>query len=254
MRVLIIEDEAPAYRRLNKLLEENHADFEVIEVIDSVSEAIKWLNNHQSPDLIFSDIQLSDGLSFDIYQEVDPGCPVIFTTAYDEYMLEAFRSKGIDYLLKPIEKDELARSIQKYRELKEQMGGEEKPSEEWGQVLRQLQLGTNYKDRFLVKLGAKWQPLPIEEIAFFCFREGSTEAFTTKGKVYPLDPSLDELENQVDPKQFFRINRQILAHVRSIRQIHQHFKGRLKVQLDPSPDLEVLVSRERARSFKNWLS
>jgi DNA-binding LytR/AlgR family response regulator len=255
MKVLIIEDEAPAYRRLNKLLEENHPNLEVVEVIDSISEAIKWINNHQSPDLIFSDIQLSDGLSFDIYREVKLACPIIFTTAYDEYMLEAFQSKGIDYLLKPIEKEELARSIQKYEDLKKQFSVAENESGNLQDLLRQIQSrSNNYKDRFLVKLGARWQPLPVEEIAYFCFRAGSTEVFTIKGKSYPLDPSLDELESQVDPKHFFRVNRQFLAHVRSIQQIHQHFKGRLKVQLHPNPQIDVLVSRERARSFKNWLS
>lgn len=253
MRVLIIEDEAPAYRRLNKLLEEGFPEIEVVEVIDAVSESIKWLQNHETPDLIFSDIQLSDGLSFDIYKEVNPGCPVIFTTAYDEYMLQAFQSSGIDYLLKPLEKESLERSMRKFKELKEQLGRE--TGVDLGGILEQLQSGEKkFKDRFLVKLGAKWQPLLSEEIAYFCFREGGTEVVTTKNKVYPMDPSLDELEAQVDPSEFFRVNRQILAHLRSIKQIHQHFKGRLKVQLEPLPEEDILVSRERARSFKNWLS
>jgi len=251
MKILIIEDEAPAYRRLNTLLSKGHPDMEVIEVIDTVSDAVKWLRNHQTPALIFSDIQLADGLSFEIYKQVDVVCPIIFTTAYDEYMMDAFETNGIDYLLKPIEEKSLNRSISKFRKLTESGNEIQNPIEDLLAVLDKKE--KKYKNRFLVKLGAKLVPVLIDDVAYFQSSEGSTAMVLKSGKRFIVDQTLDELESLIDPLKFFRLNRQYFTNINSIESIHQYFKGKLKIYLSPSSDKEVLVSREKARSFKNWI-
>lgn len=251
MKILIIEDEAPAYRRLHTLLTKGHPDFEVIEVIDSVSDAVKWLRNHRTPALIFSDIQLADGVSFDIYKQVEVSCPIIFTTAYDDYMLNAFETNGIDYLLKPIEEESLNRSIQKFRMLTESGGSEKNPIDELLTVLDKKQ--KKFKNRFLVKVGTKLVPVLADEIAYFMSSQGSTEMVLTNGKHFVIDHTLDDLETALDPEKFFRLNRQFICSILSIESIHQYFKGKLKIKLSPSTEGDVVVSREKARGFKNWV-
>jgi len=251
MKVLIIEDEAPAYRRLNTLLTKNHQDLEVIEVIDSVSEAVKWLRNHQAPNLIFSDIQLADGLSFEIYKQVEVACPIIFTTAYDEYMMDAFETNGIDYLLKPIEENSLNRSISKFRKLTAADSSAQSPI---GDLLEALEKKEKkYKNRFLVKVGSKLVPVLTTDVAYFQSSEGSTEMVLGSKKRFIVDHTLEELDTVLDPGQFFRLNRQFLSNISSIESIHQYFKGKLKIYLKPETDSDVIVSREKARLFKNWL-
>lgn len=251
MRVLIIEDEAPAYRRLSTLLQQEHPDLEIIEVLDSVSESLKWLRNHQEPELIFSDIQLADGLSFEIYKQHEVNCPIIFTTAYDDYMLDAFQTNGIDYLLKPIEAQHLSRSIGKCRRLQGTSDVSGPELRDMIQLLEQRQPA--YKSRFLVKLGTQLLPVQVSDIAYFQTTQGGTDMVLKQGRSLAMDPTLDELQKQLDPNAFFRINRQVLAHISSIAAIHQYSKGKLKVELHPaSPEL-VLVSREKARAFKNWI-
>jgi DNA-binding LytR/AlgR family response regulator len=252
MRVLIIEDEAPAYRRLHNLLDQNSNDFEILDVIDSVSDAVKWLRNHKMPELIFSDIQLSDGLSFEIFDQVSVACPIIFTTAYDAFMLEAFKTNGIDYLLKPLQSEDLNRSLEKFRRFN---GGGEQPalSDIEGLLAAMRKPVKSYKSRFLVKLGSKLLPVLTADIAWFAAADGLVELRTRSGKSYFIDQPLDELEASLDPERFFRINRQFLAQVDSIETIHQFFKGKLKVILNPMPAAEVIVSRDKARTFRNWV-
>ncbi len=252
MRILIIEDEAPAFRRLQNILSQHHPDFEIVDVLDSVSESLKWFQNHQPPDLVFSDIQLSDGLSFDIYKIVRLTCPIIFTTAYDEYMLDAFKTSGIDYLLKPIEVDDLNRSVEKFKTLlKKSAGGEQTNI---SLLIEAISKGSRkFKDRFLVKVGTKLIPLEVGDIAYFYHAEGLTEIFQKNGKRYAIDPPLDELEKQLNPELFFRINRQFLCHMQSIGVMHQYFKRKLKVTLTPLPPDDAVLNREKARAFKNWM-
>jgi DNA-binding LytR/AlgR family response regulator len=251
IKALIIEDEAPAYRRLDNLLKSHELDFEILEVIDSIANAVKWLRNHQSPDLIFSDIQLSDGLSFEIYRQVEVKCPIIFTTAFDEYMMDAFRTNGIDYLLKPIQTEELNRSLEKFRRFSAKS---EEGSNQIEKLLETIQKRQNsFRERFLVRLGDRLIPVSIGEISYFSYQDGMTELKTENGKKYLIDHPLDELEKQLDPNRFFRLNRQYLASMNSITLIHRYFKGKLKVQLEPSPDEEVIVSREKAARFKEWM-
>jgi DNA-binding LytR/AlgR family response regulator len=252
LKALIIEDEAPAYRRLHGLLSKHHPELEVVEVLDTVSGAVEWFNMNASPDVIFSDIQLSDGLSFEIYRQVAPPCPIIFTTAYDAYMLEAFRTNGIDYLLKPIEEEELARSVGKFMGL-----ARTTPSPALPDIDALLAVvnsrGARYRDRFLVKLGTKLLPIATSEIAYFLSNDGSTELHTRAGKRHLIDQPLDEIEAQLDPRGFHRLNRQCIACVECIAVVHQHFNGKLKVELRPASATEVMVSRERAKGFKEWL-
>jgi DNA-binding LytR/AlgR family response regulator len=249
IQVLIIEDEAPAFRRLDNLLREHENDFDVLEVIDSVEDSVKWLRNHKCPDLIFSDIQLADGLSFEIFEKVGIDCPIIFTTAYDEYMLNAFRTNGIDYLLKPIAPEDLARSIQKFKSL----GGNSVDPKLENLIDDLKNPKPKYRSRFLVRLGDKLIPSKVEDIAYFKSTEGATEMVRKSGKAYIVDQPLDELEKQLDPNAFFRLNRQFLASNDSIGILHRYFNGKLKVELVPDPETEVLVSREKAAKFKSWL-
>lgn len=251
-KALIIEDEAPAYRRLHGLLSNHHPHVEVVDVVDTIQAAVAWLGMNPTPDVIFSDIQLSDGLSFEIYKQVPPPCPIIFTTAYDAYMLEAFRTNGIDYLLKPIEEEELARSVAKFMGLVRSTSAP--PLPDIARLLAAVSApGTVYRDRFLVKLGTKLLPIATVDIAYFLSNDGSTELHTRNGKRHLIDQPLDEIEAQLDPRSFHRLNRQCIACVECIALVHQHFNGKLKVELKPNAPVEVMVSRERAKGFKDWL-
>ncbi len=252
IRILIIEDEAPAFRRLDNLLRNQDLDFEIVDVIDSISDSVKWLKNHSSPDLIFSDIQLSDGLSFEIYKQAEIHCPIIFTTAFDEYMLNAFQTNGIDYLLKPIQEEELKRSLDKFKRFRLQENADSGKQVEM--LLEVLESGeSRFRKRFLVRLGDRLIPVKTEDVAYFCYKDGATEMIQNSGKRYIIDPPLDELEKQLNPNQFFRLNRQFLASEESIGLIHRYFKGKLKVDLKPETSEEVIVSQEKAGKFKIWL-
>lgn len=249
----MLEDEAPAYRRLHGMLQTHFPEMEVVEVLDSVSAAIEWLRAEPAPDLIFSDIQLSDGLSFEVFRECEPNSPVIFVTAHDEYMLDAFSAHGIDYLLKPVEAERLLASVHKYRKLKEQFSKHQEQA--LRDLVNQIAPGNGlYRARILIKAGSKLLPVDLEDVAYFRSVEGLCNVCLRNGKSYPLDESLDTVETWLDPKRFFRLNRQVVAEYRAIEHLQMHFNARLKVMLKPSCDEEVFVSREKARLLKNWLS
>ncbi len=253
MKILIIEDEAPAARRLISLIRSTEPGAEIMDTIDSVQSAVKWLQTHTSPDLIFMDIQLADGLSFNIFSLAEVQAPVIFTTAYDEYALKAFKVNSVDYLLKPIEPEELKNSLLKLRKMRDQFTAPLDP-----QVLRSLvqslQPGQpQFKNRFLVRFADKLVFIQAEDIAYFMAEDKYVFILTRENKKYPLDHTLDELDSLLDPATFFRLNRQFIANLRSIQSIHSYFNGKLKLHLQPVPEEEVLVSRERASAFKKWL-
>lgn len=251
-QVLIIEDEAPAFRRLQQLIQEADPEIQIVEVIDSVSEAVKWWQHHDAPDLVFMDIQLADGLSFEIFEQVDINRPVIFTTAYDDYLLKAFRVNSIDYLLKPIDPEELAASLQKYEQLRQAFSTDQNvPVEVLVQALKGDQV--NQKSRFLIKLSDRLLAVSISEIAYFYTHEGLVWLVTLAGNKYVIEQTMEELEGLLSPHEFFRINRQYIARFESIEAIHNYFKGKLKVDLRPAVKEEVLVSRDRAGLFKRWL-
>lgn len=252
MKVLIIEDEAPAFRRLQKILDEVDPAIEIVDVIDSVEDSVKWLRNHTAPELIFMDIQLSDGISFEIFEQVKITSPVIFTTAFDEYMLRAFKVNSIDYLLKPIKQDDLARSLHKYAGMKEAFSANN--SCDLNDLIRNIQLNDRkYKARFLVKKGEQLVSVQSGDIAFFFARNGIIHLQTSEGKVYLVDFTLDELEKQLDPDHFYRANRQFILHFSAIKTVHKWYKSKLLIEPSQAIDDKIIVSAEKASSFKQWL-
>ncbi len=250
MKVLIVEDEAPAARRLTRLLNELDENIKVLETLDTIAATVAWFEHHTPPDLLFLDIQLADGLSFQIFNKMAIPCPIVFTTAYDEYTLDAFRVNSIDYLLKPIRRENLAQSLQKLSEVKDYYRGS--PPKNIENLLQQVKTD-EYRERFLVRLGERLVSVPIEEVAYFVTEEKVVILHTHDGKRYALDYALDELEAMLDPKRHFRLNRQVISSFDAIRAVHQHFKGKLLVKLHPEPSQEVLVSREKSPVFKQWL-
>jgi DNA-binding LytR/AlgR family response regulator len=252
MKVLIIEDEAPAARRLEQLIKAYDSSISIAGVIESIAAAVRWLKESRSPDLIFMDIQLADGISFEIFRQLEVKVPVIFTTAYDQYTLQAFKVNSIGYLLKPITQEELNESMGKFQHLKELFNQTEPVMLQ--SLLNSIQQGQKvYKSRFLVKLGDRLIFIFSEQIAYFMAEDKLVFIISNEGNKYNTDFSLDDLENLLSPKFFFRINRQLITHIQSIRNIHHYFNGKLKLSLHPEPAQNVIVSRERAALFKKWL-
>ncbi|MCS5490748.1 LytR/AlgR family response regulator transcription factor [Algoriphagus limi] len=248
MRILLIEDENPAAKRLLTLLKPHFSEAEFFGNLDSVKSAIHWLETNPEPDLIFCDIQLADGLSFEIFQKRPIQAPVIFTTAFDQYAIKAFQVNAVDYLLKPIDPEELERAVDKFK--KNQLRKELDIH-----LLEQLlkpQTKT-YKSRFLVRFGEKIQSIPVEEVAFFFSEERVTFLQTQAGKKYVLDQTLEQTESQVDPLNFFRINRKYLVSHPSIEEVLTYSNSRLKVKLVNCTDSDILISREKVSDFKSWL-
>lgn len=248
MKIVIIEDEAPAARRLANLVKECRPGVEIIGQFDSVETAAGWLGENPAPDLAFMDIQLADGLSFEIFETVKISFPVIFTTAYDEYALKAFKVNSIDYLLKPIDKTELARALDKFDGLKKQPGN----SADISELLKSFNK-PQFKTRFLVKQGQRLIPISTEEIAYFFAEDKLVFLVTAQRNKYAVDYTIEQLESQLDPQKFFRANRKVITSVQAVKDIHLSFNGKLKIYLKPDFSEEVFVSRERAADFKAWL-
>ncbi|WP_420580351.1 LytR/AlgR family response regulator transcription factor [Reichenbachiella sp.] len=252
MTVLIIEDEAPAFRRLQKMLEEIDDSIQIVEVFDGVKEAVKWLNHHQCPDLIFMDIQLSDGLSFEIFEQAEINKPVIFTTAFDEYMLKAFKVNSIDYLLKPINKNDLHRSLEKYKSLKSQFSEPDTPSIQ--ELIKNIRLDDRkFKSRFLVKMGEKMMSVETEDILCFFAQSGLVYLRTKTEKKYLMDQTLDEIYRELDPEKYYRANRQYILNYSSIEAVHKFGKSKLLVETTFAHEEQIIVSSEKATAFKQWL-
>lgn len=250
MKIVIIEDEELASRRLEGLIKECDSSIEVIARLESVEDSVEWFRNHPSPDLIFLDIHLEDDLSFAIFEKVKVDAPVIFTTAYDEYAIRAFKMKSIDYLLKPIVQEELARSLDKFHEF-----SSSKPQQDMETLFRMFVKPDqqDFKERFSVTIGQKIKTFPINEISWFYSEEGITFMVTNDNHQYPIDFSLDDLTGMLDPKLFFRINRQFIVKMEAIGNIHIYPKSRLKLELKPASSKEVFVSRDKVTRFKQWL-
>ncbi|MGK7394980.1 MAG: LytR/AlgR family response regulator transcription factor [Candidatus Cyclobacteriaceae bacterium M3_2C_046] len=251
MRSIIIEDELPAARRLQKILEQSKYAIEVLTVLDSVESSVHWLKNNPAPDLMFVDIHLADGYSFEIFRQVQMDAPIIFTTAYDEYALKAFELNSIDYLLKPIDEEKLEKSLEKYNTLTSRFQMLELSSLE--QLLIGMQQKKHYKNRFLIRQNEQLITVDEKQIAYFVATNKLVLMVTPENRLFPIDFTLDELEQQMDPIKFFRLNRQYLARFDAIAAIHQFFNGKLKIDLHPKQKDEVLVSREKAPIFKRWL-
>ncbi len=246
MRILLVEDELPAARQLTRLLHAHDPGCQVLDTLDSVESAVKWLRTFPPPDLIFMDIQIADGLSFDILNQVDVKAPVVFTTAFDQYALQAFKVSAVDYLLKPIDPEELARAMQKVRERNAAQGVD------LAALARFFQPQT-YKDRFLVKNGRQMTFLRAADIAFFRSADGLTQAFLPDGKKHFIDHTLDELERLLDPRAFFRVSRNLTVHIDAVARVAPHFNGRLKLEIRPALPEEAFVSKDRVGAFKAWL-
>ncbi len=251
MTILIIEDEEPAYKRLQKMLKELEPGHTLLDQIVSVSSAVKWFKEHEAPDLIISDIQLSDGISFEIFKQVDIKCPVIFTTAYDQYAIEAFKVNSIDYLLKPVKKEELEKAITKFKALTPATGA---PAIDINKLLQSLQpAGTDYKKRFVVRYGEHIKTIDIEEVVYFYTEDKATFLCTRDARRFVVDFNLDTLDSMLDPKIFFRINRQYIISIHSIAEMFSYSKSRVLIKLNPPSKHETIVSTERSADFKHWL-
>lgn len=250
MNVIIIEDEKPAARRLSRMLESlgvttNH-------MLHSVEESIAWFENNEHPDLIFLDIQLSDGLSFEIFEHHTISSAIIFTTAYDEYALKAFKLNSIDYLLKPIDEDELTSAVSKFKDQQVKQSEVQLDFESIKKLLVSP-LDRVYKKRFTIKIGQHLKIIPIDDVECFYSENKGTYLYTTSKRSYLLDVALEQLYNDLDPEHFFRVNRTFIVKLSAIKDIVSYTNSRLKVVLNGFSDTEIIVSRERVKEFKNWI-
>jgi DNA-binding LytR/AlgR family response regulator len=246
MKIVIIEDEFFSAEKLSHQLRKIDAAIEVVAILPSVERCLEWFKNNPEPDLIFSDIQLEDKESFELFRQLPIEAPIIYTTAFSDYALKAFKQNSVDYLLKPIDQEELRAALKKfenqeYRMLKKGLRYQaEKPKEV-------------FKERFLVKKGNGLAVIKTAEIAYFKSEQKLTFLVTFDNHKYVIEPTLDQLTEQVDAKKFNRISRSRLVSLDCIKKIHNHFNGRLKLELHPPEEEEVFVSRERVQAFKDWL-
>lgn len=250
MNTIIIEDEKPSARRLQRML--NSLGIEANTMLHSVEESITWFQNNAHPDLIFLDIQLSDGLSFEIFEAIDIKSAVIFTTAYDEYALQAFKLNSIDYLLKPIDADELAKAVKKYQE---RLPQKQAVTLDFNDIKKLLvnPIDRDYKKRFSVKVGQHLKLINIEDIECFYSENKGTYLYTTEGRSYLLDTTLELLEHELEPQTFFRISRKFFVNINAIKDMVSYTNSRLQIKLNTYNDDEVIVARERVKDFKLWL-
>lgn len=248
MNILLLEDEPVSARQLQHCIELISTDMKVRKVLTSIEEGLKWLpGNSNNIDLVFSDIRLSDGLSFTLFRQYPITCPVVFVTAHDEYWMDAFKTNGIGYVLKPYEPADIRRTIEKYERLVASR-----------QPLQQFinQFSRQYRQSFLVATRDKWLPVHIDDIAWFQTKNEVTFIFLKSGQQYLFDLSLEQLQDQLDPSMFFRVNRQFLVHRKVIREVQTYFTGRLLVATDPlhSGEEKMIVSKARSPLFKQWMN
>jgi len=250
MRILIIEDEVYAAEKLEQMLLEINPSITVLAKLGSINESVKWLINHTC-DLIFLDIQLSDGISFSIFDQIAINTPIIFTTAYDQYAIKAFQLNSISYLLKPIRKMELEESLKKYQSLKSAFGID------FDMLLANIQgREPDYKKRFLIQIGEKIKKVELSEIAYFFVLEKAVFMKTFQGNTYPVDYTLDKLESLINPEKFFRINRKYIVNMDAISNMSAYSRSRIKLELKPKAEdeFDTIVSIERSSDFKKWLN
>jgi len=249
MNIIIIEDEKPSARYLSRML--SGLGFEVNNMLHSVKESVQWFGQNEHPDLIFLDIQLSDGLSFEIFENIEVNSAIIFTTAYDEYALKAFKFNSIDYLLKPIVKEELQGAIQKYQERIDKQ-----PVTIDANAIKQFFTKQNepaYKKRFTIKVGQHLKMIPVEEIECFYSENKGTYICTIHQREYLLDLTLEQLESELDPHIFFRVSRKFYININAIKDMISYTNSRLQLKLKTFTGQDIIVSRERVKAFKNWL-
>lgn len=251
MKVLIVEDESPAAQRLETLVLSLIGDAEIVGMIGSVKNAVEWFRNNAAPDVVLMDIQLADGISFQVFDQCEVKSPVIFTTAYDEYAIRAFKVNSVDYILKPIDKQELLVALNKVVNIK-------RSETEVALLMKSMSeamtmLTRNFKSRFVVKVGEHLHTIEVSKILFFYSQEKITFCSTIENRNFILDYSLDDLEEMLDPRRFFRINRRYVVSSEAIMDIISYTNSRLKLILSGSSDNDVIVARERVQEFKDWL-
>lgn len=257
MKVLIIEDESATARRLQKLLSEIDPEIHVLAIHESIAQTVDWLKINGEPELMFMDINLSDGLSFGVFEEIEVNCPVIFTTAYDQYAIQAFKVNSIDYLLKPVNKESLSESLSKYHKLNQ-------PAETSRVDFNKLDLAKlatalgirkpDYMKRLVVRYGEVIKAIEIKDVAYFYSDEKIVFMTLKEGKTYPVDFTIDHLEQRLNPEEFFRINRKFLVNYHAIEKMISYSKSRIKLTLNPPCELEAISSTERSGEFKEWLA
>lgn len=251
MKVVIIEDEQPAARRLSRLILEAEPEAEITAMLEAVQDVVEYFEDGHRPDLIFMDIQLADGISFDIFQKTQILAPVIFTTAFDHYAVKAFKVNSIDYLLKPIEQDELSAAIGKWKRIYRQ--NDFQPVD-YAELLKAIQTKKDtFRKRFLVKSGTRLTHINVQDVAYFFSDDGNTFLVTRSDDRFVLENVLDELEESLDPEAFFRINRKMILSPDCIGRINPHFNNRFMLEISPAFNEEVLVSRQRSPAFRQWL-
>lgn len=252
MTILIVEDEELAVKKLQKTLEAVDATAQVMGVTDSIESSVEWLQQNPTPDLILMDIELADGQSFEIFNLTEVKCPVIFTTSYDEYALKAFKVNSVDYLLKPVQKEELLAAITKFKKMQPGATGEVSIESLVKQLQQKLQ-PKEFRKRFLVKHAQKLVSIEVSEIAYF-YSDGRLNFFKTNdNRKFVVDYTMDELEDMLDPEKFFRISRSFYVSISSVEKIDDYFGNRLILGLKPVVDKEALVSREKVTEFKKWM-
>lgn len=252
MKVLIIEDEARTAKDLKKMLEKTDNDIQVLTILPSVESAIKWFLENESPDLIFSDIQLGDGLSFDIFRQVKIKSPVIFCTAYDEYAINAFEANSIDYLLKPLDEEMLEKSIEKYNRFRQHFVSQPL---EYNQNLNRVltEMDQKHKRSLLVYSGEKIIPIKVSDVCFICSTNGIITLYTVKNIEYSIQYSMEQLESMLDFRQFFRANRQFLINRDAIQIVEHYFNRRLFLKLNCETSDKIIISKTKAQEFLNWI-
>lgn len=251
MNIVIIEDETLAVKKLESLIKKYDESISIVGRLASVKEAVKWLSQHDAPHLIFMDIHLEDGLSFGIFDQVQVPAPVIFTTAFDEYMINAFKVNSIDYLLKPINLDDLKASMDKYHALKKQFSA----GDDLNTLLKSLIPNEEkFKKRFLINEGANLIVVDIQDVAYFFAEDKFAFVVTKRGKQHLIDTPLDRLNPQLDPKRFYRINRQFIVSADAIATMSKYGTNKLKLNLNPAASKEVFVSMDKYSDFKDWLN
>lgn len=249
MKAIIIEDENLTAKRLESLLHKYDPAIEILAVLPSVEETVAWWEAHTEPDLVFMDIHLEDDLAFKIFERIHLTVPVIFTTAYDEYMIQAFKVNSIDYLLKPVNFEELVQAVEKYKSIHQRST----PPDLEKLLALISKKEPEYKSRFMITVGTRIKSIETQDIAYFYSEEKLTFMVTKEGQQLPIDFSLDKLTSLLNPRDFFRISRQFLVSFSSIHNVQAHIKGKLKLELQPKCKFDVLVSGDRMTDFKEWL-
>lgn len=249
MRILIVEDESINANRLKRLLEELEPNCEILDIIDTVQATVAWLKTNGMPDLITMDIRLADGISFSIFEEVKISCPIIFTTAYDEYAVRAFKVNSIDYIMKPVDKNELEKALDKFKSLSKFKNN----TDEIAEIIKRIVNKTSYRLRFFVSYRDGYKSVDVADVDFIYSEFKTSHLFLRNGTRISIPQTMEELEEELDSDIFFRANRQLFIRAESIESIANYFNGKLKIQLKLDLDREVFISREKAPLFKKWI-